>query len=270
MKELTNDEVKALELDVLLNVASFCEKYNLTYYLAYGTLIGAVRHKGFIPWDDDIDIMMPRDDYNQLIAIFNQEMANTPYVAVDPWGEGAAQPFLKIGNKNTMKVEPEYEYKGAMIDIDVFPIDGMPDDEEEYDRWYDKMKRLYTAHFYQRLKKKNKKFNIRIFAKKILWGCWLSSKRFLKKTKKEHGKYPYHSSRYVGVLESCWNSKKNRVLKESFEGTAEVEFEGYCLKAPSGYHEILTNIYGDYMKLPPIENQVAEHDFIAYLKENEK
>ena len=273
MRELTNEEIKSLELDVLLNVASFCEKHNLTYFLAYGTLIGAIRHKGFIPWDDDIDIMMPREDYNRLIEIFNKEMGETPYLAIDPWGEGASQSFLKIGNKNTMKVEPEYEYKGAMIDIDVFPIDGMPEDAEEYDAWYKKMYRFYTAHFYQRLQLKtikNYRELIKILMKKALWGCYFSRKRFLKKTAKEHSKYPYDKCLYVGVMESCWNSKKNRVLKSYYSDTVDVEFEGNLLKAPAGYHEILTSLYGDYMKLPPVENQVAEHNFTAYFKEIDK
>ena len=102
----------------------------------------------------------------------------------------------------------------------------------------------------------------------MLWGCYLSKKRFLKKTAKEHAKYPYDECLYVGALESCWNSKKNRVLKTCFSGTVEVEFEGHLLNAPSGYHEILTSLYGDYMKLPPIENQVAEHLYTAYYKED--
>ena len=123
------------------------------------------------------------------------------------------------------------------------------------------------CHFYQRLKVKKNRAGLKIFVKKLIWGCYLSPKRFLRKTKKEHSKYPYKNAQYVGVLESCWNEKKNRVLKAYYQGSVEVEFEGYKLKAPSGWHEILTSIYGDYMKLPPVEKQIAEHSFTAYYKE---
>ena len=188
MKELNMNEIKRIELDVLLNVADFCEKNGLTYFLAYGTLIGSIRHKGFIPWDDDIDIMMPREDYNRFMQIFNDEMKETPYFAVNPCSNQSSQSFVKVGNKNTIKLEPEYSYKGAMIDIDVFPIDGMPANEAEYDGWYKKMYQIYTAYFYQKLKIKSIKGcreKLKVLIKKVLWGCYFSQGRFLKMAMKE-------------------------------------------------------------------------------------
>ena len=80
----TVDELKKIELDILLYFSQFCEKHGLRYFLAYGTLIGAVRHQGFIPWDDDIDIQMPREDYNKLIELYEKENTNVRYELVSP------------------------------------------------------------------------------------------------------------------------------------------------------------------------------------------
>ena len=267
MKKINSQEMKKIELDILIYVADFCDKHNLCYYLSYGTLIGAIRHKGFIPWDDDIDIVMPREDYDNLIKIFNLENADSPYFASIP-GQ-ANHSFLKIGDKRTIKHEIEYKYercKGA-IDIDIFPLDGVPEDESLYEKWFDKLNKLYTIYFYRKANKKIFSFKQRLkfFIKSALCGILLTTdNQILKRAEKLHKKYPLNMSKYVGVIESMWNSKKNKVLKKYYEDRVQVEFEGHKFYAPKAYHEILTNIYGDYLKLPPIDKQVAEHRSDAF------
>ena len=142
MKEISFEESKKIELDILLAVADFCDKHNLTYFLAYGTLIGAIRHKGFIPWDDDIDIQMPRADYDKLIATFEHE--NLKLVA--PGTPMSKHSCVKIIDTRTVKKEPHLKYKAGYlgIDIDVFPIDGAPSDEAEYNAWYDQLQKVYS------------------------------------------------------------------------------------------------------------------------------
>lgn len=267
MRKLSIEEIKKIEFEILTKVAEFCDKHGLFYCLAYGTLLGAIRHKGFIPWDDDVDIVMPRKDYDYLIENFNSEMEQQGYFAIAP-GSGNHS-ILKIGKLGTIKYEPEYGNKGGFIDIDVFPLDGVPSNEKEYDKFYDKLIYLYRAHFYQYLNYKNYKFKekLKTFIKKCLWGCYLGKNRFLKKAKIEHQKYLYETSEYVAAVECLWNSKKNRTKKENYEDRVLVDFEAAKFYAPKGYHEILTGLYGDYMQLPPEEKRVAEHGITAYIKE---
>ena len=130
MKEISFEESKKLELDILLAVADFCNKNNLTYFLAYGTLIGAIRHKGFIPWDDDIDIQMPREDYNKFIETFSHER----YKTIAPGTPLSKHSFVKVIDTETVKIEAHKKYKKGFlgVDIDIFPLDGTPSDENEY------------------------------------------------------------------------------------------------------------------------------------------
>lgn len=268
LKRIEIDEMKKIELEILKSVADFCDANNLTYFLAYGTLIGAVRHKGFIPWDDDVDIWMPRKDYNKLIELFNKRMVDTPYVAIAPFDTEARHSILKIGDKRTIKNEPEYK-NGGYIDIDVFPLDGVPENQDEYDVWYDKMKKLYNAFFYQRLVLKTvpNSQKIRIIAKKVLWGCYSSKMRFYKKSLKMHEKYQYDDCSYVGAVECLWNSRKNRFQKEWFNKSIKIDFEQYSFNAPEKYHEILFTLYGEYMNLPPENERVPLHKHETYWRE---
>lgn len=265
------DELKSIELDILKNVAKFCDENGLTYYLAYGTLIGAVRHKGFIPWDDDIDIWMPRKDYNKLIETFNEKMSDTPYIAIYPYHEEAQHTFLKIGDKRTIKFEPEYKYKngGGYIDIDVLPLDGTPDDEATHLAWCEKLQKNYNAFFYQRLILKTRSFRGRIktIIKKILWGCYTRPKMYFhKKALELHEQYPYENAKFIGSIECPWTSYRNRLNKEWFS-PKKTQFEDCEFNIPENYHEILIKLYGNYMTLPPENERIAWHNYNIYWRD---
>ena len=267
MTAISLDEAKKIELDILLYFADFCEKHNLRYFLAYGTLIGAVRHKGFIPWDDDIDVNMPRTDYNKLLQIFNAEKDNETYYLVNPQESMARHTMAKIIDTRTVKIETGIKYsKPIGIDIDIFPLDGIPENESVYEKWYRKLTRVYRHYWYKCLKwtKGSWKINVRVLAFKPFA---ISKKNALKKAMKLHDLYPYEGSKYVGAIESSVNGKGNRCRKECFDDFIIFEFEKYKFKCPVGYHEVLTNIYGDYMKLPPVEKQVTHHKNNVFWRE---
>ena len=154
---LTDDELKQLELDIMKQFDAYCEKHDLRYYLYAGTLIGAVRHKGFIPWDDDIDVVMPRPDYEKLQLLLEKEpispnikLVNAKNYDLYPF------PFLKLTDTRTSgiaKYMPKNYRMGVWIDV--FPLDGLPENKEERD--------AHVAHLQKKirkLKRAMKQFNL--------------------------------------------------------------------------------------------------------------
>ena len=273
MNEIGIEEVKQIELNILKEVAAFCKAHDLSYFLAYGTLIGAVRHKGFIPWDDDIDIHMPRKDYNKLIKLFNSECSNKDLKLIAPNDEMSRHSIVKIIDTRTVKIEKGVEYGKELlgVDIDVFPLDGEPDDEKEYEKFYNKLHALYGWHlfFCSSGKRANLKRKLAYPILKLLFG---GKNGVLKRAARLHQKYPYENSNFIGAIESSFNFRGNRYRKEDFAGFLEVPFEDAVLRIPVGYDRILTAMYGDYMQLPPEEKQVAHHRYRVFWRvdENEK
>ena len=260
MKDISFEEAKRLELEILVKVADFCEKHGLRYYLAYGTLIGAVRHKGFIPWDDDIDIWMPRPDYEKLMEIFNTENEDKNFHLIVPTAkESGFHTYVKVINVNTDKTELGKK-KGSVlgVDIDIFPLDGQPEQEKDYESWYHKLMRLYKRYTFScksldgyPLKTK---LHILLYRGDALW-----RDKIFAEALKLHAQYPYERCKFVGATETIDNGIGNRFEREWFEDSVMLEFEGLSFRAPKGYHEILTKIYGDYMQLPPESQRVTHH-----------
>ena len=267
MKKISFEESKKIELDILLAIADFCDKNNLTYFLAYGTLIGAIRHKGFIPWDDDIDIQMPREDYNTFVSTFEHEYLK----AISPDTPMSNHSFVKVIDTRTVKIEPCLKYSAGFlgIDVDIFPIDGAPDNEDEYNKWYDKLFDLYNEFCIsiQCFSISNIKHSIKLMILKLLRHGSKKTSFYLEEAKKLHELYPYQQCEYVASVESCFNSRKNRVPKKYFSESVDVEFEGHIFHAPICYDKILRTIYGDYMQLPPKNKQVTHHLNKVYWKD---
>ena len=138
MKELTIDEYKKVLLDVLIQVDKICEEHQLKYAIAYGTLLGAVRHHGYIPWDDDVDIIMPRDDYDKLAHILNTENRAINFIRIEE-NKDTCFPFGKICAKNTTIKETNLlPIKGYGAYIDVFPMCRLPITGRwlDYKKWH--------------------------------------------------------------------------------------------------------------------------------------
>jgi len=267
MKEMTIEETRQVELQILLAVTDYCNTHDLQYFLAYGTLLGAVRHRGFIPWDDDIDIHMPRKDYNQLLANFNIENTHSSFKLIAPWDKISCHSFAKIINTKTIKTEEGIRHHSSYgIDIDIFPLDGVPASSEEFERFYKRLHRVYTLHFRMCSKAEHLSLKCRLalpFLKTLTRG----KKGLLKQAARLHAQYPYEDSPYIGAVESCFNSHHNHFSKEWFLNPINLEFEGHHFKAPANYHAVLTAMYGDYMTLPPKEKQVTHHLNKTYWKE---
>ena len=260
MRTITSKELKAIQLDLLQRTADFCEKNDIKYFLCGGTLLGAIRHKGYIPWDDDIDISMPRPDYDRFISIFNNP--KNYYQVIDMSNdEKYGFPFAKVHDTRTFVDEIQYAKDHFGVYIDIFPIDGVGEDEQVFRilRW---RKLLHTkkANYYQRTIFKK---IINTFGKILLLP--FSTHDILKKMDEEARKYPYGSTSRAGIIINPYGTREI-VDISIFEHAITKEFEGRQYKVPVGYDAWLRSIYSDYMQLPPEDKRHSPHVAIAYWK----
>lgn len=271
MKQLSLEEHKSVELGILSDFAHFCDEHSLSYFLAYGTLIGAVRHKGFIPWDDDVDVYMPRPDYERFLELFAGEAKPSRLEVIHPFHPLSRHAFTKIIDTRTIKLETGYSYPNGPlgVDIDVFVVDGQPDGDAEFERWFKKLYRLYLLDYLSSrecgasIKSKLAHFGVKIV------GVFLPRRKIREKTAALHEKYPYGSTKYAGSITGICNNRGDRAPTECFSDSLPCEFEGKSFKMPVGYHEIMTRLYGDYMQLPPETERIAPHAIDAFWKDGE-
>lgn len=276
MREVAIEELKKIELDILVKVASFCENNNINYYLAYGTLIGAIRHNGFIPWDDDVDIVMPRPDYEKFLKEFPSKNDVDYICLISPYNEKSIYTYAKVINTNTIKIENGIKYSNEYlgVDIDVFPMDGQPENDDEYRKYYNAKAKYYKR--YSRLIADENNYNgikkaIRVAYKLVMRKIMRFDKsEMMKAISRINKAYPYETSRYVGSTSSGVNSIKNRHDKKLFDEFVYVNFEGNKFRAPIGYDKVLKDMFGDYMQLPPENERVTHHGNKVYIKENIK
>ena len=267
MKAISFEEMKSLELQMLKYIKKICEENDIQYFLCAGTLLGAVRHQGFIPWDDDIDIALPRQEFEKLLSILRKEQI---YNLIDPHADNCYYPFAKICDKRTELRENIYPYIDGMgVYIDIFPLDGFPEDEVErmlFTReinsiWYNVLA-CYTDR--EELKKLPVMKAFKRICKSIL--CKIFGRKYWKsKLYKAMTKYPYDSSKYVGYGFTQYLDKfvHNR---KYYSSSVKLLFEDEYFSAPAMWNDYLTDLYHDYMQFPPAEKQVTHHEYEVYWK----
>jgi len=256
-------KLKAIEINMLIEVKRICQRHGLRYFVIGGTCLGAVRHKNFIPWDDDIDIGMPRKDYNKFLKIAQAELPSHLFLQNYKTEKDFILNYSKIRNNKTTFVEKIVAHMdinhGAYIDI--FPLDGVPKN-----RLIRKINNLRIKILYLRLLLHyiNDIGDVKFHRRAIIY--------IIKTFYKEYNPYKLHEKidsivkkynydqcdlvkNYFGI----WKEKEI-IPREYFGIGCDLPFNSISVTAPIHYDKYLTNLYGDYMIPPPKEKQVSHHD----------
>ena len=266
---------------MLKDISNFCDNNGICYYLCGGTLLGAVRHEGFIPWDDDMDIAMPRPDYEKFLKMYNNYGHRYEVNGIEN-NPSWHSTFARVEDKCTVLYEGtlKKKYWKRHVFVDVFPLDGIPDDPKEEARFMNRQNllgiitnasafRFYPSRHYSDSKKSNT--NLRNFARTIskylavVLFSWVNTQKIIKLVNQNSRKYKYGSTKSVGITVSVWNRHFEQSSAESFAERVKFKFEDGEFWGPKGYDEYLTKTYGDYMIPPPDKNRVSHHSFEAYL-----
>lgn len=270
MVELSLNEIQKIELNMLCWFHKICEEHNWRYSLGGGTLLGAIRHKGFIPWDDDVDVMMPRPDYD----LFSEYCTNNnipfiflSYKTVKEY-DGL---FAKIWDPGTIIIEETSSRKYDLgVYIDIFPIDGLGNSEKEAIKIYNKTELKRELLVASSWKKYFRSKTHGIMIEPIRLGMFIFSRlinkrKLIKEIDFINLSYSFEECSYAGCV--CGSYRKQEIMpKSTFDNYIYVTFEGELLKAIKYYHEYLEKHYGNYMQLPPESKQVTHHSYKAFRK----
>ncbi len=247
----------AIELDLLIEFDRFCKMNQLKYYLAFGTLLGAVRHKGFIPWDDDLDVIMFRSDYNKLLEIASFDY---PYFFQTPYTDRGKYfySYAKLRNDNTTFVGQNFSYQGfhAGINIDIYPVDNWINHEAEKLDERIKYLNLENSTYMRRTNPnldENNKLRVKNWSGKDPLQAYEEIQRL-------STQYNDIETQDCGMLVDTTVDYKKRVFpKEFFKETVYLDYEGHRFPVPYKYKEVLAIRYGDYMKYPPVNERGTWH-----------
>lgn len=266
---IESNELKKIENEILIYIKEVCERENIMYYLSGGTVLGAVRHGGFIPWDDDIDLYMYRKDYQKFTEVMRHSDPRFKLLYLDT-DRNYTLPLPKVIDTRTILTQlNQIEKEPIGVYVDVFILDNVPDDEQIRHKYINKMRRLIDLWTFAQCKDSGTHSGIKGCIYKIIRNIlWAIGPRFFAvRLDKMAKKYYSIETEYCGNITYSPNVYKAVTKKDIYGKGAPLLFEGIKYNAPQKVDEYLRHLYGDYMEFPPVDERVSHHDFVAYYKE---
>ena len=266
---LSLPEIRERQLKLIEHLQNLCIENNLHYSLCYGSLIGAIRHNGFIPWDDDMDIVMPRPDYEKIIKIINDQ--KNDFKLLDcRLQKDYYYPFAKLIDTTTLIEEGQpRKINGYGIYIDIFPEDGLPNNQLKREKYWKKINKLRLISSYVITKKVKKETVLKSTIRLIFYYLfYFFPKNFFSILLNKYAlKYNFYDSEIVSVTITGHEGRKNEMPRSILENYTYHDFENKKLMIVKDYDYMLSKLFGNYMELPP-ENQRFSHGFKAWIKES--
>lgn len=264
MKKCSFKEEKEILNGILKYFDYLCTKYNLNYSLYAGTLLGAARHNGFIPWDDDLDVIMPLDDYNNFLKIPEINNHNNKYVlhyrtTEKMNDEKYYYPFAKLEDSNTVSIYRKTFDKGGAF-IDIFPIGGLPNTKAQRETYYSQIVKLHNSISNVASKFRNPYWKLYGFLHRRYYSSYRD------KLIELQNQINFEESIYVGQTVWLGDGEKRIFPRKWFDSYSLLTFEGKNYKVISNYQECLELAYGDWKRLPPKTQQVPHHNYDLYVK----
>jgi lipopolysaccharide cholinephosphotransferase len=264
MRELTVQELRSIQLEILEEVSLFCQEHKIRYSLCGGTLLGAVRHKGYIPWDDDIDIMMPRADYDRFVSIYS---SSKNYVFDFSQEKGYRETFVKICRRNTCMIDGLLNRNDLGVNIDLFPIDGVPSDNtQSYVQNILNFKEKIAKYcpYYIGLRGSRIRWFVKYIIKRLISFNFTPILKYKAQFSEMLRSSDFETCNFAGVISGSYGFRE--VVPQSvFLSYQLLDFENRKFYSIENYDEYLRSIYGDYMALPPEEKRIAPHNYKAYV-----
>lgn len=269
MKKINTQEIQEVQMSILDEIVRICKENNLHYYLAYGSMIGAIRHKGYIPWDDDMDVFLVRDDYDKLLSILkNEQSGKAQWISViDDTTPDYFYPFSKaVDNRTEVKMD---RHKGSYgIWVDLFPVDGLPASDFGAKAFVMFCSFLRVVALAMDTDFSSKTLSSwTLLYKRFFYAlaAIIGKKRVCRMVEKVFHTYKVNDSKKVAILFS--GHKLDAIFdKELLLAQASYQFENREYTGCANYDSYLTQLYGDYMTLPPEEKRIT-HDYDAWWKD---
>lgn len=260
MKELELDEIKEIECKLLCHFKEYCRINEIQYYLSNGTLLGAIKYKGFIPWDDDIDILVPRKDYDKLVGIYKD--SEFYQLFSEERNHNYKYTFAKLCDMSTIKKEYNIDNGVTLgVDIDIFPLDTCTDHILKRHVMI-KLKLFQVGCILSKVQNTDDK---PLYKKVVIYLCKkLGYKYFSRKISSIVYAESQRGNTKMGCLTWPIYGEREIVSSELFNEKILVDFEGEVYNAPIGYDTYLRSLYGEYSQNPPLEKQKTHHSFKVY------